>query len=459
MLDVSSDKSLVKTTEDKFGVVSVDDTAYLEASPGKHSLITKDEHSHRAKLFASWNRNKPVDRTLDSSDGVIMVSYFLPVILTRKTNGSWVASWDREALLSALNSTALQVSRVIWVGSVRYGNAPIPVEDEEAVTAVLAELNCIPVFINQSMHIKFYEGFCKKSLWLILHHVADVYGPLQQSDKSMKIEQDLWFNYSTVHKNFREKVLEVYQPGYLIWIHGLHLMLLPNFLRRRLPQAKIGYFFHTPFPSSEIWRTMSRREDLLRGLLGADQIGFHLYEYARHFLTTCHRLLGYTHEMTSNGLMSVNVDGRQVSIACIHVGVDMFRLQEVFAATIFKTDLLAWKEKFPKKLLISGVDRLERLKAIPLRLMAVDRFLENNPNWIGKVVFTLIGISAGERGQDYKQTVHDVRILVDRINEKFRPLDPTGVIYFEERPERDFKLAQRLPYFAAADILLMAATR
>jgi trehalose 6-phosphate synthase/phosphatase len=106
----------------------------------------------------------------------------------------------------------------------------------------------------------------------------------------------------------------------------------------------------------------------------------------------------------------------------------------------------------------SGVDRLERLKAVPLRLMAIDRFLEENPEWIGKVVFALIGISAGERGIDYKQTVHDVKILVQRINEKYLSTTPF-VIYFEERSESNFRLAQRLPYFAASDVLLMAATR
>jgi trehalose 6-phosphate synthase/phosphatase len=452
-LDVASDKSLVKATEDFFGVY---DLTPMEQTPSKPVVIVRDENSQLAKALGAMNRSKYNCCTLDKNDNVIVVSYFLPVTLSRKNNGIWSAQWDKEALLSSLH---LDVSRVIWVGSVRYGSAPIPVEEEDSVTAVLADLNCVPVFINQTMHVKFYEGFCKKSLWLVLHHVADVYGPLQQSDKSAKVDQDLWFNYSTVHKMFREKVLEVYQQGYLIWIHGLHLMLLPNFLRRRLPQAKIGYFFHTPFPSSEIWRTMARREDLLRGLLGADQIGFHLYEYARHFLTTCHRLLGYSNEMNESGMMSVNVDGRQVCITCIHVGVDMPRVKEIFSSPGFKADVISWKERFPGKVIVSGVDRLERLKGIPLRLMAIDRFLENNPRWVGKVLFTLVGISAGERGQDYKQTLHDVRILVDVINEKYASTEPKGVIYFEERSEKDFRLSQRLPYFAASDILLMTATR
>ncbi len=348
---MSNDKSTIKTTEDKFGNLNYEFSVNERPQRKTAAAISKDDHAQRAKLFAAWNRSKSSDNTLGKSDAIIMVSYFLPVILSRTNTGRWSATWDKEALLSCLQ---LDVSRVVWVGSVRYGNAPIPVEEEDAVSSVLAELNCFPIFINQTMHYKFYDGFCKKTLWLVLHHVADVYGPLHHTEKSLKAQQDLWFNYSTVHKLFREKVLEVFQPGYLIWIHGLHLMLLPNFLRRRLPQAKIGYFFHTPFPSSEIWRTMSRREDLLRGLLGADQIGFHLYEYARHFLTTCHRLLGYSSEMNSSGTMTVNVDGRHVGITCIHVGVDLPRHIEIFKSDPFRDELLNWKHKFENKIVISG---------------------------------------------------------------------------------------------------------
>jgi len=285
-------------------------------------------NSQKAKIYADWNRRSHTDTQINSSDGGIIVSYFLPVLLSRDTRGRWKAEWDKENLLS------LQLNaRTCWVGSVRYQNAPIPPEEEENVSFALAELNCHAVYISQNMHFQFYDIYCKQQLWPVMHHIADVYGPLNLHDISAKAQQNLWFVYSTVHKMFREKVLELYQANDLVWIHGFHLLLLPSFIRRRIPSAKIGYFFHTPFPSSEIWRTISRREELLLGkllllvfvfshfatvchymctrhtqtmtlyippfpftfnigILGADQIGFHLYEYARHFLTNCQRLMG-----------------------------------------------------------------------------------------------------------------------------------------------------------------------
>lgn len=204
-------------------------------------MVVYSPRSFRARQFASWSHRVHMDDQLVSQDGVIIVSYFLPVILSKSKDGkTWTATWDGENLLS------LQMDlRLTWIGSIRFANAPIPIEDEEAVSAALAELNCYPVFINQNMHFQFYDIFCKKNLWPIMHHIADVYGPLNQNDIGAKAQQNLWFVYSTVHKLFREKVLEVYHEGYLIWIHGFHLMLLPNFLRRRLPTAKIGLLNHS----------------------------------------------------------------------------------------------------------------------------------------------------------------------------------------------------------------------
>ena len=446
-------KTLKRIIADVYGIPKATE-APIDDAGGTILAAEEETVSFRTRQFIAWGRKFASDSELKKTDGVIIVSYFLPVILSKSSSGQWSASWDNENLLS-MNLDA----RVTWVGCVRYQGAPIPADEEEAVTDVLKEMNCQPVFINQGTHYQFYDVFCKQNLWLLMHMVADVYGPLNQSDIGAKGQQDLWFNYSTVNRTFRDKVVEVYNPGDLIWIQGFHLMLLPSFLRRLLQVAKIGYFFHTPFPSSEIWRTMTRREDLLRGILAADQIGFHLYEYARHFLTTCHRLLGHTTEMNAAGAQVVNVDGREVAITCIHVGVDMPRVQHALAAPEFETDMRMWRDKFPGKTIVAGIDRLERLKGIPLKLIAIEMFLEEEPNWRGKVVFSMIGVSALERGDDYRQTQHEVKVRVDRINSKFGSADCPLVVYFEERKENDLRLGKRLSFFAGSDVLMITPTR
>jgi trehalose 6-phosphate synthase/phosphatase len=348
-LDTIKVKGFNRSVEDKFGDLthrfSTNDSSLIKLA----QTSTAKADTQRAKVFASWNPMSLKKDEIGPEDAVIMVSYFLPIILSKTKTGHWQAIWDKEALLS------LQIdARLLWIGSIRYANAPIAIEEEEAVASLLQTMNCYPIFINQTMHYQFYDIFCKQNLWLVLHHVADVYGQLNQNEIGAKAQQNLWFNYSIVHKLFREKVLEVYQSSYLIWIHGFHLLLLPNFLRRRIPLAKIGYYFHTPFPSSELWRTMARREDLLRGILGANQIGFHLFEYARHFLTVCHRILGYSYDINASGMMTINVDGREVVITCIHVGVDMPRVIDVFESSTFVSEVKAWKERFGNRVVVSG---------------------------------------------------------------------------------------------------------
>lgn len=345
-VDFHSSKNMTKQTEDNFGVV-VNLSSSVDVAPSR--FLATEKQSQMAKMYADWNKRSHSAEQLSPSDGVIIVSYFLPVILTKTSTGGWSAAWDKENLLTfQLNA------RTTWIGSVRYQNAPIPADEEENVAHALAELNCFPVFVSQAHHFQFYDIFCKQQLWPVLHHIADVYGPLNLNEISAKAQQNLWFVYSTVHKIFLEKVVEHYQHRDLIWIHGFHLMLLPSFLRRRLPVAKIGYFFHTPFPSSELWRTVSRREELLLGLLGADQIGFHLFEYARHFVTNCQRLMGCGFDTAGSGKMVIQVDGREVQLTCIHVGVDVPRVDQVLASSAFASQMHAWKERFKGKIVVAG---------------------------------------------------------------------------------------------------------
>jgi trehalose 6-phosphate synthase/phosphatase len=249
-------------------------------------------------------------------------------------------------------------------------------------------------------------------------------------------------------------VVEAYHQGDLVWIHGFHLMLLPSFLRRDIPNCKVGMFFHTPFPSSELWLTLARREDLLRGILNADQVGFHIFEYARHFLSTCKRIVGTTNDLNAAGATTINVDGRIVTVTCIHIGVDLPRVEQALSDSSVEVNVLRWRNAMAGKIVIAGIDKLESIKGIPLKLSAIELFAERCPEWREKVVFAIIGLSAQERDTDYRETQKEVRFLIEMINEKY-----PGLVVFEERTEKDMGLKERLQFFAAADILLVIPPR
>lgn len=161
--------------------------------------------------------------------------------------------------------------------------------------------------------------------------------------------------------------------------------------------------------------------------------------------------------MNPAGALTVSVDGREVAITCIHVGVDLPRVQQALTSSHFEEDVKKWRDQFQGKTVVAGIDRLERLKGIPLKLIAIEQFLDEHPQWRGKLIFNMIGITALERGEDYSQTQFDVMIRVNRINNKYG--DGGIVVHFEERKEKDIRLAQRLAFFAGSDVLMITPTR
>lgn len=111
-------------------------------------------------------------------------------------------------------------------------------------------------------------------------------------------------------------------------------------------------------------------------------------------------------------------------------------------------------------LFVTGIDKLERLKGIPLKLTAIELFLDENPHLIGKVCFALVGISAPERGDDYLQTQYDVKQTTQRLNAKYlSAANVKPVVYFEEKSESEFSLSHRIAFYQASHIFMSTAPR
>lgn len=440
---------------------------------------------------------------LSSTDGLVVVSVFLPISLKRSDSGQWAADWDYEMLLSM--QTHLRVTRigvVKWRGW--HGNttklaaadqckqgspeAGVPRGERHLVEECLRPFHCVPVWVEPALFGEMYNGFCKGVLWPVLHNVTSVYShrpddntvygggglqshdPEQFSDYCMDdVEQgpihggrgreaELWGAYNTVNRLVAEVVVQNFNEGDLIWVHGFHLLILPSYLTRRIPMAKVGIFLHTPFPSSEIFRTLWCREDLLRGMLNADQVGFHLFEYARHFLTSCRRLLGLNYGMipdSSGGhTLAIDTNGRNVAVTSIHAGVEPPVLNQILTHSSTLEKAASIRRRVDGKHICCAIDRLESLKGIPLKLLGLERFLNRCPEWVGKIVLVQVGISAFERGDDYFRTKNEVTRLVDKINTTW-----PGTVQFQECSESNMGLQQRMALLRAADTVVVTAIR
>ena len=217
-------------------------------------------------------------------------------------------------------------------------------------------------------------------------------------------------------------MIEAYNEGDIIWTHDYHLLLLPSFIYRKLPNANTGLFLHVPFPSSECFRTLANREEILRAMLCTNHLGFHLFEHARHFLTAAKRMLGLPYEAKRGGVIGIKYQGRLVSITCMHTGISPEVLMERLASDEVKqmshrfapmfantggTDTLSHGYRVgpssgPTKLLV-GIDEIEGIRGISFKLLAFERFLSMYPRLRRQVFFKQIGIRLDSRPADYEQ--------------------------------------------------------
>jgi trehalose 6-phosphate synthase/phosphatase len=278
----------------------------------------------------------------------------------------------------------------------------------------LSQLRCVPLHLSQAEVNRFYEGFSNRVLWPLFHYMLDRI-PLHSRD---------WEAYRRVNVRFADKVAEHYREGDTVWVHDYQLMLVPQLLRERLPRARIGFFLHIPFPSSEVFRTLPWREEVLRGVMGADLVGFHTTGYARHFATSLLRLLG----LESEGETVVH-DGRRVRISGFPMGIDAKAFDALAQGDGVAQELAALRGRDPDTRLVVGVDRLDYTKGLPRRLLAFERLLEREPALRGKVRLIQVAVPSRTGVEDYAEYRRQVDELVGRINGAYGTVSYTPIHY------------------------------
>ena len=213
------------------------------------------------------------------------------------------------------------------------------------------------------------------------------------------------------------------EDGDTVWVHDYHLMLLPAMIREkigaRMPNVKIGFFLHTPFPSSEIYRILPVRNELLLGVLQCDLIGFHTYDYARHFISSCSRILGL--QTTPNG---VQYKGNFVTVGAFPIGIDPEKFVEELKKEKVQKRIAELKKKFDGVKIIVGIDRLDYIKGVPQKMHALEVFLTENPNFVGKVVLVQVAVPSRGDVEEYQNLRASVNELVGRINGRFGEFIP-----------------------------------
>jgi trehalose 6-phosphate synthase/phosphatase len=367
----------------------------------------------------------------------IIVSNRLPVKLTKK-NDKYQLSPSEGGLATGLGSIYKQGDN-LWIG---WPGAEVADEkDKKNVIHELKKLSLVPVFLTQEEISEYYEGFSNEVLWPLFHYYASTYSPQKQSN---------WDFYQQVNQKFSEAVLKIAKPGDTIWIHDYQLLLLPALLRNGLTNASIGFFQHIPFPSYEIFRLLPWRSELLEGMLGADLVGFHTFDDARHFSNAVSRILPAT-----SSANTINYNDRLIVSESFPMGIDDEKYSSLPKTPRVIEYIKEIKAGFKGNKLILSIDRLDYSKGILQRLEAFELLLKLHPEYIGKISLYMIVVPSRDTVPRYRQLHDQIDKKAGNINAIYRTIDWNPVHYYY----RSFDIEMLSALYSTADICLVTPMR
>jgi trehalose 6-phosphate synthase/phosphatase len=371
---------------------------------------------------------------------LIIVANRLPVTLSTE-DGEVQLKRSSGGLVTALKGMNQPFKWVGWLGS-EVNDVKLRKDIEEEL--LLDSPACYPVYLDKKEADLFYNGFSNSILWPLFHYMFE---------KTVRLYKDMdkaWKAYQEVNEKFAETVMKIYKEGDLVWVQDYQLMLLPKILRSRNKTMPIGFFLHISFPSNEIYRTLPVRVEILEGILASNLIGFHTYDYARHFISSCTKTLGSV--TTPNGLYH---RGLYVKVRAFPIGINPEQFANGVRTEAARKRYMEFAESFKGKKVLIGVDRLDYTKGVNLKFMAFKRFLEKYPEFKDKVVLFQVGVPTRENVLDYKQLMSEVNELVGQINSTYGTLGGFPLHYIN----RSVPFPDLCALYAIADACIVSSIR
>ena len=312
----------------------------------------------------------------------------------------------------------------LWIGWSGLTDEEIPEALAPKIDKALAAHGASKVKLTSADIDGYYYGFSNRTVWPLFHYFLEY----------SEFELDNWKTYQAVNQKFADAVLEKAEEEDTIWVHDYQLMLVPQMVREKRPNISIGFFLHIPFPSFEIFRTLPWREEILEGLLGSDLIGFHTYDYERHFLSSVKRILGL--EVSFN---DISLNNRVIKVDSFPMGIDYKKFSTAAKKhegrkekeqSELQQRLNVHKKADPEAKFLLSIDRLDYTKGIAKRLYAFEYFLNKYPQYKEKVRLIILAVPSRSNVPQYQLLKREVDELVGRINGAFSTVSWTPIWYF-----------------------------
>ena len=352
---------------------------------------------------------------------IIIVSNRLP-LKVEKNEKSIVFTPTSGGLATGLKSIH-ESDNALWIGWPGVSKEELNETQVDQIQKSLREMNFKPVHLDNEQVENFYLGLSNKSIWPLFHYFK----------QNVVFDENQWNAYVQVNEQFAQAIIEEIKPGDTLWVHDYQLMLVPKLIRQKVPDVTIGFFLHIPFPSFEIFRIFPKRREILSGLIGADLIGFHTYDYERHFLSSVKRILHL--EVNFN---TINNEGREVVVNTFPMGIDFEKFQAVSKTHSeidksqygeIRKQLSSHREHTNGKLILS-IDRLDYTKGILNRIEAFEIFLQRFPEYHEKIRLVMVIVPSRSEVSHYKQLKKKTDESIGRVNGLFSTVNWTPIWYY-----------------------------
>ncbi len=366
---------------------------------------------------------------------VLVVSNRLPMNIRYGNEGPELTP-SSGGLVTGLSSLQGEYD-MAWIG----WPGPVAKQDRSRIERTLTEEHRFyPVFLPEQLSERYYEGFSNRAIWPIFHSM-----PMYA--KFSLVE---WDAYKKANALFAQRVVSVYRPGDVLWVHDYHLLLLSRLLRQQLPAATIGFFLHIPFPHYDIFRLMPQHRELLESMLDLDLIGFHTHDYAQAFLGCVRRILGF-----ENTLGQMFINNRIAQVDVFPMGIDFKKYSTAAKEEILQPEIEKIYRRMKPRKAVFKVSRLDYTKGIPQSLRAIRLFFRRYPQWHEKVSFVLVVVPSRERVDRYAALKREIDELVGNINSEFGTLEWTPIRYIY----RSLSFGELIGLYHAADVALVTPLR
>lgn len=303
-------------------------------------------------------------------------------------------------------------SKVFWAG--------IPDVNEkvwkEHMEQTESSFTFMPVFVTKKLYEQYYNGFSNSVLWPLFHYFPSY----------AEYNEQFFEAYEKVNRQFEQILSAHLRKEDTVWIHDYHLLPLAGLLRSRFPELSIGFFLHIPFPSYEILRIIPRHWQvaILKGMLGADLIGFHTVDYANHFIESLKMILNIS---TENQI--VEYENRKIKIDVFPISIDYEKFNLAAENPEVKAKQKFYQEIAGDRKMIFSVDRLDYTKGIGNRLKGYETFLNNHPEFQDKVVFFLVIVPSRDTIVKYAERKKMIDEFIGNFNSKLGYIGWQPIVY------------------------------